>query len=332
MTVRNESRLAVREGEAERLVLRFAPDAGTLELATPLASAALAVPAFAAGLEAAFGWHPEHERLRVDLAGRAADPVVQALLREGLLLGEGGTLHALAAQAMQRPDPWLAARHAPFPQVPVLSHGRRHPRRPPKPQGTVYARYLPRLGRTFSLRAATLADDLDRLHRWMNDPRIAAFWGEEGDLDKHRRYLDDLIADPHMLPLVGSFDGEAFAYFEIYWAKENRLAPFYDAWDYDRGWHVLVGEERFSGRDYIGAWLPSLMHYLFLDDPRTQRIVGEPAASHVRQIRNLETSGFARLSTFDFPHKRAALVMLLRERFFGDRLWLPADLRMPAPE
>jgi acetyl CoA:N6-hydroxylysine acetyl transferase len=62
---------------------------------------------------------------------------------------------------------------------------------------------------------------------------------------------------------------------------------------------------------------------MLLDDPRTQRIVGEPRADHAQQIRNLERSGFASVKEFDFPHKRAMLVMLLRERYFGERLWIP---------
>jgi RimJ/RimL family protein N-acetyltransferase len=87
---------------------------------------------------------------------------------------------------------------------------------------------------------------------------------------------------------------------------------------------VVVGEDAFRGRPFLTAWLPSLMHFMFLDDCRTMRIVGEPRADHQQQIRNLERSGFANVKTFDFPHKRATLVMLLRERFFGERLWIPS--------
>jgi len=99
--------------------------------------------------------------------------------------------------------------------------------------------------------------------------------------------------------------------------------PLYDADDYDRGWHVAIGEDGFRGRTWITAWLPSLMHFIFLDDLRTQRIVGEPKASHTQQIRNLDLAGFAKVKHVDFSHKRALLVMLLRERFFADRLWAP---------
>ena len=69
-------------------------------------------------------------------------------------------------------------------------------------------------------------------------------------------------------------------------------------------------------------------------DVRTRRIVGEPRADHAQQLRNLAGSGFGPLATIDFPHKRAVLVGLTRERFVRDRLWVPgaaaADGR-PAP-
>jgi len=285
---------------------------------------ATAVAATRAALDAVVSRYPEADR--VALGAHVPEPVVRSLAAEGVVVGQDSAEPAVLADALfQRPEPWLPPRsEVPVPFSPAMSDGRRHPRRPATPAGPLYARYIPWLDSVLTFRAADPETDLQRLHRWMNDPRVAAFFEEAGDLDHHRRYLAGRLADPAMLPLIAAFDDDPFAYFEVYWAKENRLGPYYDADDYDRGWHVVVGEDAYRGRAYVAAWLPSLVHYMLLDEPRTRRIVGEPAASHVQQLRNLVRSGFAHVKTFDFPHKRAALVMLTRERFFGDRLWHPA--------
>jgi RimJ/RimL family protein N-acetyltransferase len=275
-----------------------------------------------AATEAAIAWHPEVPSWRLDtsIVPRLAEP----WLAEGIAVTDNGVETVLPDLFMQQRRGWLAQPDRPaYPQHHIMTGGRYHPRRPPKPEGIVYARNIPWLGQTLTFRAATM-NDVGSLHIWMNDPQVDSFWQESGDRAKHERYLSGLLADPHMFPIIASLDGTDFGYFEIYWAKENRLGPFYDAQDHDRGWHVLIGEPAFRGRQFITAWLPSMMHYLFLDDCRTQRIVGEPAAAHHQQLRNLERSGFAKVKSFDFPHKRAVLVMLQRERFFGDRLWSPA--------
>ena len=157
----------------------------------------------------------------------------------------------------------------------------------------------------------------------MNEPHIAAIWDEAGSIERHRAYLRNLVADPHILPLIGLLDGAPFGWFEVYYAAENRLGAHYPCEDWDRGWNVAIGDLGCRGAAYVPAWLPSLTHFMFLDEPRTRRIVGEPRADHRQQIRNLERSGFATVGTIDFPHKRAALVMLTRDRFFRDHLWAP---------
>lgn len=320
---RDGDRLSVVAGDHVCLRLRLSDGASLrLGLEEPLAGdAEEAILPLAAAFEAVSAAYPDRDRIGLDPVGFAG--IAPRLRAMGLAVGEADVLAVHAAMLWQRPELWLAGSDArDFPAMPVMTAGRRHPLRAPKPTGLVYQRFIPWLGLPVAFRAASL-DDVDLLHRWMNDPRVDAVWAEAGPWAKHEAYLAGLIADPHMLPLIGSFGGEPFGYFEVYWAKENRLAPFYEVRDYDRGWHVLVGEDRFRGRAYVSAWLPSLMHALFLDDARTDRIVGEPRADHVQQLRNLERSGFARIKTFDFPHKRAALVMLLRERFFGERLWAP---------
>ena len=229
----------------------------------------------------------------------------------------------------QIPDLWLVQGNPCFPQTLRSGPHGAHPTRAPKPTGQLYNRYIPWLDQVFGLRALDPDADLNLFHTWMNDERVAAFFEESGTLDYHRDYLAKMTADPHMMPVLGCLDGQPFCYFELYWAKENRLGAHYDADGWDRGWHVLVGDASARGADYITAWLPSLMHYMFLTEPRTQAIVGEPATSHTQQLRNLTRSGFARVKDFDFPHKRATLIRLERDYFFKARLWARPNPQYP---
>ncbi len=205
----------------------------------------------------------------------------------------------------------MAATHA---ATRCLTNGREHPLRPAKPKGEVYRRLDPVLGMTVTLRTLDIARDLARFNDWHNNPRVAAFWEQADDEATHRRYLEALAADPHTLTLIGEFDDEPFAYFEVYWAAEDRIAPFCDAGDYDRGMHMLVGAEHHRGPHKVRAWLGALVDYLFDDEPRTQRLVCEPRADNAVMIGYLAQLGFQREKTFDFPHKTAALMVLTRER------------------
>lgn len=246
-------------------------------------------------------------------------PDLTPALASGLLLQTDQVGRYLCERSLfwQLPQPWLGEHPDPaFAQQMQISDGKRHPRRPPKPQGEVYRRFDTRLGMWVSLRALDVEHDLERFSRWQNSARVLEFWQEGGSLEQHRQYLSKLQADPHSLSLIGCFDDQPFAYFEAYWAKEDRLAPFYAVDDYDRGMHMLVGEEAHRGPHKVASWMSALVHYLFLDDPRTQRVVAEPRADNAKMISYLHSQRFHCEKEFDFPHKRAALMVLGRERFF----------------
>jgi acetyl CoA:N6-hydroxylysine acetyl transferase len=266
----------------------------------------------------------------VDVA-LADEGLVQRLLGTGALERHGERLVARPESFFQLQKPWLGGVPAAYPEVSTLTNGALHPQRPPKPVGRVYSRFIPWLNTELGFHVADVEADLPHFHRWMNDPRVAAIWEDAGDLSYHRDFIAGSLADPRTLPLIGTFGGVPFGYFELYWAKEDRIGPHYEADGYDRGWHVAIGEDDFRGKAFVSAWLPSLMHYMFLADARIRRIVGEPIHHHRQQIRNLDRSGFAKVKHIQFPHKKALLVMLLRERFFMDRLLSPdlSDLSGP---
>jgi RimJ/RimL family protein N-acetyltransferase len=273
-------------------------------------------------MAALFERHPEAREIKLELGAPTA--FAERARRIGLIhdieLGEGH-LRGVCKRStlLQLPGPWLPGRaSAGYPLLYTMSQGRRHPERPPIALGTVYRRTVPAADTVVSFRTVAVPDDLDAIHRWMNDPRVAAFWELAGTRREHADYLERTLADRHVHPLVGCFDGHPFGYFEAYWAKEDRIAPFYDVDDYDRGIHMLVGEPRFRGPHRVAAWLPSLVHYLFLDDPRTRKVVAEPRADNAKMIGYLAQTGFFQAKEFDFPHKRAAMMIVSREVFFGE--------------
>lgn len=261
----------------------------------------------------------------VCLAGDGWAQVVPHLFQRGLCLPDPASPEQFLVMAdmfWQTPDFWKTSVAPAYPRHDRFDGKTFHPVRPPKPKGRVYARYIPWLEGVLSFDAAT-PDDVPHLHRWMNNPRIDEFWREAGDPSRHSAYLETMLNDPHMLPLIGRFNDQAFSYFEVYWAKEDLIGTYCDAGDYDRGCHVIIGEEEYRGKAWFTAWLPSLLHYMFLDDARTQRIVQEPQSNHYRQLKNLHRSGFSHIATVDFPGKRAAILSMTRQHFFSSRLWHP---------
>lgn len=192
-----------------------------------------------------------------------------------------------------------------------------HPLRPkpPRPGETFYTRYVPSLGQYLSFRAANSsmnphvhsgpvaspplagqlkerhsdsiestmqhlnihACDCELLHKWMNEPRVAEFWGVTGPQHIQESFLQNALKSKHSFPVLGCWDGKPFGYFEIYWVKEDQLGKYaINVGNYDRGLHVLVGEEEFRGPHRVAVWLSALVHYCWLADNRTEVVMMEP--------------------------------------------------------
>ncbi|KAL3426684.1 hypothetical protein PVAG01_00193 [Phlyctema vagabunda] len=126
--------------------------------------------------------------------------------------------------------------------------------------------------------------DLQLLHKWMNNPRVSKFWGCAGPQEVQTEFLTTNLKSKHSFPVIGLWDGQPFGYFELYWVKEDGLGKYLggDAGDYDRGFHVLVGEEEFRGKARVQAWITSLAHWAFCVDYRTNNVVLEPRVDNER--------------------------------------------------
>lgn len=129
--------------------------------------------------------------------------------------------------------------------------------------------------------------DTDLLHTWMNNPRVAAAWGVSGPVEVQEKFLHEGLNNRHSFPVIGCWDGKPFGYFEIYWVKEDvlgRRLSCKDVGDFDRGIHALVGEEDFRGPHRVKAWISALIHYCWLADPRTEKVLMEPRVDNEKLV------------------------------------------------
>ncbi len=194
----------------------------------------------------------------------------------------------------------------------------KHPVRPASQEGHCYKRYVPHLEKTISLRRTDPEKDLDQFHEWHNQTRVAFFWELNKPKEELKEYMEKSLLDQHLIPMIVEIDGEPVGYFEMYWVREDRLGPYYNSDAFDRGFHVLIGNKKYLGQNYTDSVLKSALHFLFLDDPRTRRVMAEPRHDNQKILKYAEESiGWKQLKIFDFPHKRAVLLENSREVFFG---------------
>ncbi|KAJ3201293.1 hypothetical protein HDU67_001438 [Dinochytrium kinnereticum] len=157
------------------------------------------------------------------------------------------------------------------------------------------------------------AEDVGIVHRWMNDERVAKFWGEDGPLEHQERYLKTL--GWHSVATFICCEGRPFGYLEIYWARPDRFNFYHPkTTTYDRGVHVLLGDATHHG--LLPAVTSLILSYIFIDEPRCTMVFGEPRIDNEKFIRNLFWFGFERVAEDAImPHKRAAMIG------FPRRLW-----------
>lgn len=164
----------------------------------------------------------------------------------------------------------------------------------------------------------TMMTDLQLLNKWMNDDRVAKFWGCKGPLSTQEAFLRSNLQSKHSFPVIGLWDGKPFGYMEIYWVKEDclgKLLGYEEVGEFTRGIHVLVGEQEFRGKYRLKSWMTALVHWAFIEDMRTDSVVLEPRVDNERFISHLLDMGFSKEKEVDFPHKRSAFVRLRRETF-----------------
>ncbi|WP_250402198.1 GNAT family N-acetyltransferase [Streptomyces cellostaticus] len=165
----------------------------------------------------------------------------------------------------------------------------------------------------FHLVPVRMRTDLPLVHRWMNDPAVAAFWELAGPPDRIEDHLRaQLDGDGRSVPCLGVLDGVPMSYWEIYRADLDPLARHCPTRPHDTGIHLLIGEAADRGRGLGSALLEAAADLVLDRRPDCGRVVAEPDLRNTPSVTAFLRAGFRFASEVDLPGKRAAL--LIRER------------------
>lgn len=192
------------------------------------------------------------------------------------------------------------------------------PFKPPPSAGPIYSRFIPGLNShlTFRVASSSNSKDVDLITGWHATDRVNEGWRQRLSREDQLAEMQKGESNAYTLGLIGEWDGEPWGYVEIYYAKHSNLVDFYTAGQHDRGFHALVGDERFRGPHRVRSWMGSVVHMMFLLDPSTRQCVSEPRLSNTKMVQYEQMVGGNVEKFIDFPHKRAALVTFGKERFF----------------
>lgn len=162
----------------------------------------------------------------------------------------------------------------------------------------------------FHLVPVQIERDLPRIHRWMNDPAVAAFWelaGPEAVTEEH--LCRQLAGDGRSVPCLGVLAGTPMSYWEIYRADIDPLARHYPAQAHDTGIHLLIGPVADRGRGLGGVLIRAVAGLLLDKRPACTRVVAEPDIRNTPSVAAFLSAGFRFFAEVDLPAKRAALMV-----------------------
>ncbi|MGK5682608.1 GNAT family N-acetyltransferase [Actinoplanes sp. URMC 104] len=166
----------------------------------------------------------------------------------------------------------------------------------------------PLLAPPWSIRLlAAAGDDPVLVSRWMNEPHVERFWDQAWPPERWAGTFEDQLAGDWSRPCLVSYEGEPFAYVEIYRTPRDVVGLRYDADPYDLGLHLAIGDRVRTGQGLGRAMVRAVAAGLALVDPRCRRLLADPDERHTVARRMFVAAGFRLMGIRDLGHKRAAL-------------------------
>lgn len=170
---------------------------------------------------------------------------------------------------------------------------------------------------SYGLRKVVLPQDFPLLFKWMHEPHVIPQWQLNKPEIELAVYFERMLCDDHQKLYIIQINHRDVGYLEIYEAKRDRLALYYDAQDTDLGWHVLLGETDVVGKGHFRAVM-RLLSFLIFEYSPAEKIVGEPDESMVVYDIIAKDIAYTAQKKIQLIEKTAILYHCFKDKFYKD--------------
>ncbi|ENV53433.1 MULTISPECIES: GNAT family N-acetyltransferase [Acinetobacter] len=167
---------------------------------------------------------------------------------------------------------------------------------------------------SYTLRDVVLPQDLPLLVKWMHQPHIIPQWQLNKSELELAVYFERMLCDDHQHLYIIQIDRKDVGYLEIYEAKRDRLALYYDAEENDLGWHVLLSEDA-VGKGHFRAVM-RMLSFLIFEHSKAGKVVGEPDETMLVYEKIKQDIALNEQGKIKLQEKTAVLYHCFREQFY----------------
>lgn len=170
------------------------------------------------------------------------------------------------------------------------------------------------LNEKIAFRSLDLANDIDIIHNWVNQPYTLRYW--QMNVDKQMLYdtYTTLLNNPLAHSFVGLFNGKMVCQVDLYNVETDELKDHVEVSPGNCGLHILMLPPRQSQKGLTEAMLKAFIKFYFSFSAATT-LYGEPDAQNAGANIAAKRAGFEFVKTIPLSYKTANLYLITKQQF-----------------
>ncbi len=170
-----------------------------------------------------------------------------------------------------------------------------------------------------SFRPIDIANDLDLIHSWVNQPYARRYWQQAGPISVLEEYYQYILVNPFAHSFIGLSNDNVVAQIDCYHITQEELSNHVENTPGSCGLHILMLPPRQNRKGLTESVLKAFVDFYF-SFGEAEVLYGEPDINNTAANAAALLAGFTYQRTIELAEKTANLYAFTREQYFTPTL------------